>query len=274
MSIDNVEDFYTITTLIGRGSFGEVWKGYRKDDPNVPYALKFIDYTEENEYLVMNEIENIRNIALYPNCKNVHLGCYHSAYLTKYRGVTKILIIMDFYMGLTLKDYFNRMITSESKKRQIVFDLFSALYVLHSNGVYHRDIKPENIIVSFDGQIHLIDFGISCTISTCTSDAGTPGYIAPDSIIKNYQYIPETVDIFEMGMTLIVCFGNLNFFTFPDDPWGFKAQREVIKQFKDTYFSDRDVREILLSCIDTNPISRPSAQQVLEFMLSKNMVNN
>ena len=61
--------------------------------------------------------------------------------------------------------------------------LLSACNHMHSQGVVHRDIKPENIMLSKEGEIKLIDFGLSQRTQgnkKLKSIAGTPYYMAPE----------------------------------------------------------------------------------------------
>ena len=68
--------------------------------------------------------------------------------------------------------------------------LFKAITHCHASGVVHRDIKPENIMYGADGEVKLIDFGISKTVSgkhtQLTTIAGTPYYMAPEIFQGDY----------------------------------------------------------------------------------------
>ena len=72
----------------------------------------------------------------------------------------------------------------------IMKKLFRAINHCHASGVVHRDIKPENIMYGSDGEIKLIDFGLSKTVSSKYSQmqtvAGTPYYMAPEVMEGEY----------------------------------------------------------------------------------------
>lgn len=71
-------------------------------------------------------------------------------------------------------------------------------------GVVHRDIKPENIMLSKDGEIKLIDFGLSQRTQgnrKLKTVAGTPYYMAPEVLEGNYDY---KCDLWSLGVLLYV----------------------------------------------------------------------
>jgi serine/threonine protein kinase len=79
---------------------------------------------------------------------------------------------------------------NESEAAWIMKKLLRAINHCHASGVVHRDIKPENVMYGKDGEIKLIDFGLSKTVSgkhtQLTTIAGTPYYMAPEVIDGEY----------------------------------------------------------------------------------------
>jgi serine/threonine protein kinase len=75
----------------------------------------------------------------------------------------------------------------------------------HGRGVVHRDIKPSNLIVSPDGQVRIIDFGLARRDSdptiTLSHIMGTRDYIAPEQAVDSHE-VDGRADIYSLGCTL------------------------------------------------------------------------
>jgi len=126
---------------------------------------------------------------------------------TNYYIITEYLPGGELYETIiTWKDY------TEQKASYILHQILSAIYYLHSKGIVHRDIKPENIliekIVKKDSKefinVKLIDFGTSNFFNNSRKfslKVGTPYYIAPEVIKKNYT---EKCDLWSCGVILYI----------------------------------------------------------------------
>ena len=77
--------------------------------------------------------------------------------------------------------------------------LLDALEYLHSNGVLHLDVKPANVLVTDDGSVKLLDFGLSASEASADSNrfAGTPGYMAPEQFLGDP--VDARTDLYALG---------------------------------------------------------------------------
>lgn len=129
-----------------------------------------------------------------------------------YEDETKFYIVEDYLEGICLKQELD---TKGKFDEQTVIDwaiqLCSVLEYLHNqkpNPIIYGDMKPHNIILTKEGFIKLIDFGVSTIVTEATGEytsdtafIGTKGYAAPEQFIGNG--ISCASDIYSLGITLI-----------------------------------------------------------------------
>ncbi|MGE0325806.1 MAG: serine/threonine-protein kinase PknK [Polyangiaceae bacterium] len=78
--------------------------------------------------------------------------------------------------------------------------LLEALAYLHRHGVLHRDVKPGNVLVTSEGQVKLLDFGVAALRDDIPNFAGTLSYMAPEVYAR--QLPTEASDLFAVGVML------------------------------------------------------------------------
>lgn len=89
----------------------------------------------------------------------------------------------------------------------LVRALADALAHAHVHGIVHRDVKPSNILLSREGEVKLVDFGLARdrelgTITHSTEIAGTPQYMSPEQAQAQLHQVDERTDIYSLGVVL------------------------------------------------------------------------
>ncbi|BAY23782.1 TPR domain protein [Calothrix sp. NIES-2100] len=126
----------------------------------------------------------------------------------------RLYFVQEFIDGKNLLQELQQQGTyNESQILQLLTELLPALKFIHERSVIHRDIKPENIMRRRDGELLLIDFGISKelsgTVMSIGTTVGTVGYAPPEQMTYGESY--PASDIYALGATCIHLLTN----TFP-----------------------------------------------------------
>ncbi len=118
-------------------------------------------------------------------------------------------IVEEFVDGISLDALIRReRYLSNDAAMLILYEVAKALKYAHDKKVIHRDIKPSNILISRQGEVKLVDFGIATsqeeTEDGLTRDGmvlGTPSYIPPEQI-ADARNVDKRADIYSLGVVL------------------------------------------------------------------------
>ncbi len=193
---------YKIIKEIGKGHYGTIIKVEKN---NKTYALKRIDKVCTVNY----EEPSLQVI------KDHHEHCKYIVRFYKHLHVNKIsYLVLELCEGIELFEYISiKSELSEYQSKKIIKMLSTAIQFLHNIHIVHRDIKPENIIVeyypsNFDmiKTIKLCDFGLAKYLKDdfdkrMTTRLGTPYYMSPEVIHRNYNYL---CDEWSIGVLLYI----------------------------------------------------------------------
>lgn len=115
-------------------------------------------------------------------------------------------IAFELVEGVSLRDVIKSLMPLPSNVAAVLLDqLLAALQHAHASGVLHRDIKPRNIMVTRDGVLKLLDFGIARSVDDPTLTqtgalVGTPSYMSPEQALG--ERLDGRSDLFAVGILL------------------------------------------------------------------------
>lgn len=194
---------YTIRKWLGAGGMGTVYLAERTDGHfEQTVALKLIKRGMDTE-TVIRRFESERQIL-------ARLEHPHIARLLD-GGVSengRPFFAMEYVEGEPLTDYCNARALSIDARLKLFEDVCTAVSYAHQNLVVHRDLKPSNILVTSDGTVKLLDFGIARMLSgeseraftQTDTKALTPAYASPEQI--NQGVITTATDVYGLGVVL------------------------------------------------------------------------
>jgi serine/threonine protein kinase/beta-lactam-binding protein with PASTA domain len=191
---------YRLEARIGSGGMAEVYRGV---DPvlNRTVAIKILlpQYARDTNFVARFRREAQAAARLnHPNIVGV--------YDTGADGDTQY-IVMEFIEGRTLADFLGagRRLTPV-QAAEVSQKVCGALAAAHAQGVIHRDIKPGNIMVTRDGTVKVMDFGIARitsgveTAPQTSAVLGTASYLSPEQ--AQGAPVDARTDIYSLGTVL------------------------------------------------------------------------
>lgn len=202
--------FVRIEDKLGEGGQKFVFKA-RTQDGTVAFKIIKADQHVER---IKREISAASRFAPPRFPKIFHYGN------GKVENIDVIFIIEEFIEGISLRQRLVCGSINEAEVLKIGTELLYALSEIIAEKLVHRDIKPENIMLSRDGRVVLLDFGIArhLSLNSLTHDAAlfgplTPGYAAPEQIKNEKRSISPRTDLFSWGIVMYEMLVGYNPFT-------------------------------------------------------------
>jgi serine/threonine protein kinase len=193
-----VIEHYQLKEKVGQGGQGEVWSATRNDGEfSHQVAIKFIKMTATEKELQRFQTERELLATLqHPNIATLIGGGQFEQ---------RLYMVMEWIDGVNILSYLDKG-RLDIKDTLLCFkQVCQAVNHAHSKGIIHRDIKPSNILVTAEGVVKLLDFGIAKAIDdemtqTQTEVMMTFVYSTPEQI--SGEHVTTATDVYALGLVL------------------------------------------------------------------------
>ncbi|MDR1265876.1 MAG: Stk1 family PASTA domain-containing Ser/Thr kinase [Propionibacteriaceae bacterium] len=200
-------DRYIVGPLLGRGGMAEVRRG-RDIRLERDVAIKRLRPDLAGDAIFQARFRREAQAAAGLNHPNIVSVYDTGEQFDSSVGFDIPYIVMELVIGHTLRDVLRdgRKIQPE-RALELTTSVLNAIDYSHRHGIIHRDIKPANVMVTTNGQVKVMDFGIaravSDTAASMTQTAaviGTPQYLSPEQI--RGETVDRRADVYATGCLL------------------------------------------------------------------------
>jgi serine/threonine protein kinase len=258
------EDHYELHQKLAEGSFGMVFVTTHRTTGN-EFAVKVI----HRKKLSKSDSDNVgKEVSILKDCRDV-------------RNIVRLVDYFEspecFYLVQIFApggDVFDRLASrtsyNEKVARDLAYNLFDTMKLLHDRRICHRDLKPENLLLKSlvdDAEILVADFGFAAYVPSdgLKTRCGTPAFVAPEVLLADGRY-DERCDMWSVGCLLYMLIGGYPPFQAPNHRALFRRIRGADFCFHDQYWKGVSIsaKQLIASLLTTDPKFRCTASMALE----------
>ncbi|KAF5269227.1 hypothetical protein FQR65_LT02528 [Abscondita terminalis] len=263
-------DRFILENCLGEGVHARVFKA-KDTQTGENVAVKIQNYNDENATIIQEEYRILKDFSDHPNLPHFY-GVFSHANSTEIWFILELCEggpVMDFVRGLV--SLHRRM--AEEHISLILKEVVKALNYLHENNVMHRDIKGSNVLLTSDGDVKLVDFGLCHVLKSplgkTYSCLGSPDWMAPEVInmhgnLESNGY-DSRADVWSLGILALELangkspYHNMHpsraIFQIASNP---PPGLDIPGNWSDTF------KDFIDECLIKNPEHRPFMMELLE----------
>ncbi|XP_034069250.1 myosin-IIIb isoform X3 [Gymnodraco acuticeps] len=216
-NLGDPSDNWDIVETIGKGTYGKVYRVINKKDGSqaavkvldpinhASHTNRDVDEEIEAEYNILSSLSNHPNVVKF-------FGMF---YKSDNLSGGQLWLVLELCNGGSVTELIKGLLMRSQCLQEpvIAYILYSALLGLqhlHNNRIIHRDVKGNNILLTSEGGVKLVDFGVSAQLTSArlrrNTSVGTPFWMAPEVIACEQQYdysYDARCDVWSLGITAI-----------------------------------------------------------------------
>ncbi|XP_036367897.1 myosin-IIIb-like isoform X6 [Octopus sinensis] len=213
VNFDQLKDpteIWELQELVGEGTYGEVY-AVRNKQTGQKAAAKILENIHETVEEIEQEYQILKAVSNNPNFPQ-----FYGLYLKKENKLDdQLWIVMELCQNGSVTDLSKDLVTRKNRLDEVLIafilrETLKAINHMHKCHYMHRDIKGHNILMTSDGSIKLVDFGVSGlldhSLANRRTSVGTPYWMAPEVIACEQQldYVYDIrCDVWSLGVTAI-----------------------------------------------------------------------
>uniref|UniRef100_A0A8D0C611 non-specific serine/threonine protein kinase n=1 Tax=Salvator merianae TaxID=96440 RepID=A0A8D0C611_SALMN len=210
MIFPDPSDTWEIVETIGKGTYGKVFKVFNKKNGSKA-AVKILDPVHDIDEEIEAEYNILKALSDHPNVVKFY-GLY---YKKDVKDGDQLWLVLELCNGGSVTDLVKGFLKRGERMSELIIayilhEALMGLQHLHENKTIHRDVKGNNILLTTEGGVKLVDFGVSAQLtSSClrrNTSVGTPFWMAPEVIACEQQLdssYDARCDAWSLGITAI-----------------------------------------------------------------------
>ncbi|XP_068790636.1 myosin-IIIa isoform X3 [Struthio camelus] len=209
-SFPDPSDTWEIIETIGKGTYGKVFKVLNKKNGSKA-AVKILDPVHDIDEEIEAEYNILQALSDHPNVVKFY-GMY---YKKDVKNGDQLWLVLELCNGGSVTDLVKGFLKRGERMNELIIayilhEALTGLQHLHENKTIHRDIKGNNILLTTEGGVKLVDFGVSAQLTSTrlrrNTSVGTPFWMAPEVIACEQQLdssYDARCDAWSLGITAI-----------------------------------------------------------------------
>jgi len=252
---DKAKNYFKQSDVSGKGGYGQVFFAQQIVPTKMNVAIKRLPHVTDKQKFANAREVGFLNLCAHPNIVK-HLRTYVFS--------DQIWIVMEFMLGGTLRQAVKAHTFKEPQIAYVAREVLKALEFLHHRKFVHRDLKSSNIMLTCDGRIKLIDFGLCADVSNGLNKfgmVGSPFWLAPEMIQGKTHCSPA--DIWGFGICLLEMANK----SAPNEDSRMRAMYLTATKgapLPNPQLWSGEFNHFLMDCLKMDPNERATAEQLLE----------